>query len=177
MADVQAARRYAQAAFAIASDNGTVDLWRAELNDVASVLAESGLAPVLANGRIPVDQRVALVERALDVSVLVLNLARLLVLKGRSQEARAVATAFTRMADKAAGIEHAEVTTAVALDAAQLAAIEEQLSRSLGKTVQARSSVDPAIIGGVVVRVGDRLLDGSIRTRLKELRHELQGAR
>ena len=81
------------------------------------------------------------------------------------------------MADRAAGIEHAEVITAVALDDAQLKAIEQQLSRSLGKTVQARSSVDPAIIGGVVVRVGDRLLDGSVRARLKQLRHELQGAR
>ncbi len=177
MADVQAARRYAQAAFAIASDGGTVDLWRSELNDVASVLVESGLAPMLASGRAPLESRLALVDRALDVSPLVLNLARLLVTKGRSMEARAVADAFIRMADQAAGIEHAEVTTAVVLDAAQLAAIGQQLSRSLGKTVLARSSVDPAIIGGVVVRVGDKLLDGSIRSRLKQLRHDMQGAR
>jgi F-type H+-transporting ATPase subunit delta len=177
MADRQAARRYAQAAFAIASDTGTVALWRSELNDVASVLAESGLAPVLASGRVTIEDRLALVARALDVSPMVLNLARLLVTKGRSLEARAVAEAFGRMADQAAGIEHAEVTTAVTLDAAQLTAIEQQLSRSLGKTVMARSTVDPAILGGVVVRVGDKLLDGSVRSRLKQLRHEMQGAR
>jgi F-type H+-transporting ATPase subunit delta len=177
MADLQAARRYAQAAFAIASDSNTVGTWRAELQDVAEVLTDSRAAAVFADARLPLERREAMLERTLDVSPLVMNLAKLLVAKGRAPEARAVAEAFSRIADEAAGIAHAEITTAVPLADERLRAIEGQLSRSLGKNVDAVGAVDPSIIGGIVVRVGDRLVDGSIRTRLKKLREELQGAR
>ena len=177
MADLQAAKRYAQAAFQIAAANGTVATWRTELDDVAQVLAESTVASVLADGRLSVESRQAMVERTLAVSPMVMNLAKLLVAKGRSGDARAVAQAFGRMADAAEGIAHAQVTTAVQLGPEQLSAIESQLSTSLGVTVHAVSTVDPAILGGLVVRVGDRLVDGSVRTRLKRLRRELEGAR
>jgi F-type H+-transporting ATPase subunit delta len=177
MADLQAAKRYAQAAFGIARDAGTIATWRGQLNDVASVLSESGLAPVLADSRVPVDQRTGMVERVLDVDPMVLNLARLLVAKGRSGEARAVAEAFGRMADDHEGIAHAQVTTAVELAPAQLDAIAQQIGAAVGKQVRATGSVDPGIVGGIVVRVGDKLVDGSVRTRLKQLRRELEGAR
>lgn len=177
MADLQAARRYAQAAFGIARDTGTIANWRMELNDVATVLAESGLAPVLSDTRVPIEQRISMVERTLDVSTMVLNLAKLLVTKGRAAEARAVADAFGRLADDHEGIAHAEVTTAVELAPAQLDAIAQQIGQSLGKQVRVTGTVDPGIVGGVVVRVGDKLVDGSVRTRLKRLRRELEGAR
>ncbi len=177
MADLQAAKRYAQAAFGIARDAGAVANWRMELDDVASVLSESGLAPVLADSRVPIDQRTGMVERVLDVDPMVLNLARLLVAKGRSGEARAVAEAFGRMADDHEGIANAQVTTAVELAPAQLDAIAQQIGAAVGKQVRATGSVDPGIVGGIVVRVGDKLVDGSVRTRLKQLRRELEGAR
>ncbi len=177
MADPQAAKRYAQAAFGIASDANALPQWRSELNDVATVLAESGLAPVLADTKLPLERRLSLVDRALDVSPLAMNFAKLLVSKGRSTEARAVAEAFDRMADEREGIAHASVTTAVELSPDQLNAISARLSQSLGRQVRARAVVDPSIIGGLVVRVGDKLVDGSIRTRLKRLRRELEGAR
>ena len=84
MADVAAAKRYAQAAFGIARDSGTLATWRAELADVAAVLADSQFAPVLANASLPIETRLAMVERTLAVSPMVLNLAKLLVQKGRS---------------------------------------------------------------------------------------------
>jgi F-type H+-transporting ATPase subunit delta len=177
MADVQAARRYAQAAFGIATDSGSISKWRAELDDVASVLTDSGIAPVLADTQKPLDERLALVERALDVSPLAMNFAKLLVSKGRSTDARAIADAFARMADEHDGIAHAEVTTAVPLAPEQLSAIATRLSTTFGKDVRAEGVVDPAILGGIVVRVGDKLVDGSIRTRLKRLRLELEGSR
>lgn len=177
MADPRAAKRYAQAAFGIASDANAIPQWRSELNDVAMVLAESGLAPVLADTKLPLERRLSLVDRALDVSPLAMNFAKLLVSKGRSTEARAVAEAFDRMADEREGIAHASVTTAVELSPDQLNAISARLSQSLGRQVRARAVVDPSIIGGLVVRVGDKLVDGSIRTRLKRLRRELEGAR
>ena len=177
MAEVAAAKRYAQAAFDIARDNGTVATWRTELADVASVLSDSELAPVLADGKLPVESRIAMLERVLRVSPLVMNLAKLLVQKGRSLDARWVASAFERMADDHEGLAHAQVTSAVELSGAQLDDIATRLSTSLGKEVRATGLVDPSIVGGVVIKVGDKLVDGSVKTRLRRLRRELEGVR
>jgi F-type H+-transporting ATPase subunit delta len=177
MADVAAAKRYAQAAFEIASEEGAIARWRGELDDIAAVLTDSQLAPMFADSRVPLDRRLSGVERALDISPKALNLAKLLVQKGRSLDARAVANAFGRMADAAEGIAHAQVTTAVPLSADQLQAISARLSSQLGKDVRTTGAVDPSILGGIVVKVGDRLVDGSVKTRLKRLRRELEGAR
>lgn len=177
MGDKAAARRYAQAAFSIARDRNDIPGWRAELGDVAAVLSDSQLAPFFADPARPVDEKFRLLERVLDVSPLVTNLAKLLVQKGRAADARDVAEAFNQLADEYEGIAHAEVTTAVPLNTEQLQAIESRLAAQLGKKVIASTRVDPGIIGGAIVRVGDRLVDGSIRTRLKLLRRELEGAR
>ncbi len=177
MAEVAAAKRYAQAAFDIARDAGTIATWRSELDDVATVLAESQLATVLADGKLTTESRLAMVERALNVSPMVLNLAKLLVQKGRSLDARWVASAFARMADEHDSIAHAQITTAVELSKDQLDGIAKQLSTSLGKDVRATGSVDPSIVGGVVIKVGDKLVDGSVKTRLRRLRRELEGVR
>jgi len=177
MANLEAAKRYAQAALSLAQEADAVAQWRADLDDVARVLSESDVALSFADGRVPLSERLALVERVLDVQPLVLNLAKLLVAKGRSLDARAVADAFGRLADRQEGIVHAEVTTAVDLAPDQVAAIERRLSESIGGRVTARATTDPSLIGGVVARVGDRLVDGSVRTRLKRLRRELEGTR
>jgi F-type H+-transporting ATPase subunit delta len=177
MADVQAAKRYAQAAFEIARDSGSIDTWRADLNDIAAVLTESEVAPVFADSRIPSEEREAMAGRALDIQPQALNLAKLLVAKGRTADARAVSEAFNRLADVHAGIEHAVITTAVELTPDQVRSIEQRLSTSLGKNVRATAVLNPAILGGVVIRVGDHVVDGSIRTRLRQLRRELEGVR
>ena len=139
MADEQAAKRYAQAVFQIATATPGVSLdqWRAELRDVAEVLTDSAAAPLLADGKILLPARYAMIERMLDVSPHALNLAKLLVTKGRSAEARAVSEAFNRLADEHEGIAYASVTTAVPLSAEQVTGIEQQLSASLGKRVRA----------------------------------------
>lgn len=176
MASDEAARRYAQAVFDIARDDGTMTQWRQELDDLAAVLVESDLAPVLADDRIPVEDRHKLVERALDVSPKAFNLARLLVSKGRSRGARFVAISFNRMADEHENRVEAELTSAVELSSQQVADIEQRLSSSLNKQVRAQVNVDPDIVGGLVIRVGDQLTDGSIRTRLRLLQRQLEGA-
>ena len=177
MADPQAGKRYAQAAFDIASRDGTVAQWRSDLDDVAQVLAESAAARVLVDPKIPVDRKFAVVDRALDIQPLAKNFAKVLVQKGRAADARAVATAFGLMADEAEGIAHAQVVSAVDLTPEQLAGVEQKLSQSMGKRVRATASVDPALMGGIIVKVGDRLVDGSIRSRLKQLKRELAGTR
>lgn len=177
MADRQVARRYAQAAFELAREEGDLEGWRRELDDVASVLVDSDAASVFADGRIPLSERFAFVERVLDVRQAVTNLAKLLIQKGRSAEAREVANVFGELVDEAEGIAHARITTAVELSPDDVAQVEQALSRAYGKRIIGHASVDPNLIGGIVLRIGDRLIDGSVRNRLKLLRQELKGAR
>jgi F-type H+-transporting ATPase subunit delta len=177
MADPQAGKRYAQAAFDIAKRDGTVAQWRSDLDDIAQVLAESPAAPVFMDPKIPLERKLTVVDRALDIQPLAKNFARLLVQKGRAGDARYVAQAFGRMADEAEGIAQAEIVSAVDLSPEQLRSIEERLSRSMNKRVRATATTDPALIGGLTVRVGDRLIDGSVRSRLRQLKRELTGAR
>jgi F-type H+-transporting ATPase subunit delta len=177
MADRQAGKRYAQAAFEIATRDGTAAAWRSDLADIAEVLAESAAAPIFHDPKVPLERKLAIVDRVLEVQPLAANFAKVLIQKGRAPDARVVEQAFGRLADEAEGIAHAAVTTAVELTPAQLSSIEQRLSESLGKRVRATGSVDPALLGGLVVRVGDQLVDGSIRTRLRRLRRELEGVR
>lgn len=170
-----AAKRYAQAAMDLAVRDGAVARWRTDLGDIATLLSESQLAGYLADGKVALEPRLAALERVLDVQPLALNLAKLLVAKGRSREAADVAESFGRMADAQSGIVEAEIATAVALSAEQVAAIQQRLGPALGGTVRVHTTVHPELIGGLVVRVGDKLVDGSVRTRLKQLRRELAG--
>lgn len=177
MADEQAAKRYAQAALELAVEGGNIAAWRSDLADIAAVLTESEAAGYFADTRVPVEERLGALERVLDIGPMSLNLARVLVTRGRSRMARQVAQAFQRLADEHEGIEHARVVTAIDLPPEQLRAIEARLSAQLGKRVQATAQVDPSIVGGILIRVGDSLVDGSVRTRLKRLKAELEGAR
>lgn len=176
MASDEAARRYAQAAFDIAVSDDTVDQWRSELDDIAAVLAESELARTFSDDRIPLDDRYALIDRVLDVSPKAANLAKLLVQKGRSLGARFVERSFNRMADERENRVDVEIASAIELSPDHIANIESSLAESLGKNIRATVRVDPSLVGGVVIRVGDKLIDGSVRTRLRRLQRQLEGA-
>ena len=176
-ADLQAARRYAQATFAIAREGDAIAQWRGDLDDVASVLVDSEAAGLFAAARIPVAERQALLARVLDLGPLAANLAKLLIAKGRTPEAREISEAFNRFADEYEGVAQAQITTALPLSAEQVTAIEQRLGSALGKRITATASVDSDIIGGVVLRIDDHLIDGSVRSRLRRLRTELSGAR
>ncbi len=176
MASEEAARRYAQAVLQIAVDDQTIDQWRQELADIAAVLADSELGPVLADDRIPVEDREKMIERVLDLSPKALNLAKLLVRRGRSRGARFVEHAYIRMADALQGRVQAEVTAAVELSPEQIGNIESRLSQELDKRVSVKANFDPGLIGGIIIRVGDQLTDGSVRTRLRRLHRQLEGA-
>lgn len=176
-ADFSAAKRYAQAAFDLATESGAnYATWRSDLADIASVLAESQLADWFADRNIAVETRLAAVERILDVQPLALNLAKLLVQRSRTRDARAISDAFNRLADTHEGIVDAQVTTAVPMDGDQSARIEQQIASAVGKRIRLTTAVDPAILGGVVIRVGDQLVDGSVSGRLKSLKKQLEGA-
>jgi F-type H+-transporting ATPase subunit delta len=105
-----------------------------------------------------------------------LNLFRLLRSKTRLALGPSIASYFTELLDQERGVVRARLRTAVPLDAAQLSAVQQRLAGQTGATVELEAEVDPAIMGGAILQVGDQLIDGSTRRRLQRLRQELIAA-
>ena len=169
-----APRRYADAAFEIALRDGTVETWRAELDLAAVTLPTAGLEQVLANPATPLDQRIEAAEKVFaTLSKPVLNLVLLLLRRGRIEQLPRVAKEFARLDDERKGLVHAFVTSAAPLTADELRAITTRLETMTGGQIDIETDVDPHLLGGLVVRIGDRLIDGSVRGRLERLRNQL----
>lgn len=176
MARASGARRYAQAAFELALERKELDGWQADLEALARVLLDPELGPVLDSPRVPFRDKMGLIREGLpQASPLVHHLAFLLVARGRRGLVGRVAAEFQRLADAHRGIEHARVTTALPLEAADMGRLGQGLASLLGRGVVVEADVDPSIIGGFVARVGDKLIDGSTRSRLEALKKALSG--
>lgn len=170
-----AAKRYAEAAFEIALRDGTVDAWRRELDAAAEALSDPSVAEAIRNPSIPTTVREAAVRKGLEssISAPVLNLILFMIRRGRIHDLPRVAAEFGRLVDQRNGIVHATATSALPLDKAELSALTARLEQMTGGTVELAVEIDPSLLGGLVVRVGDRLVDGSVRGRLERLRNEL----
>jgi F-type H+-transporting ATPase subunit delta len=169
-----APRRYADAAFEIATRDKSIETWRKELDAAAETLSDGDLGRVLANPALPLDQRVAAAEKVFaKLSGPVRNLVLLLVRRHRIEQLPRVAAEFRRLDDKRNGLTHATATSALPLEADEVKAISARLEELTGGKVALETAVDPSLLGGLVVRVGDRLIDGSVRGRLERLRNQL----
>ena len=170
-----AARRYAEAAFEVALRDGTVDTWRSELEGAADALGDERVARMLSNPAVALEEREALVEKALSkaVSRPVLNLILLMLQRRRIEQLPRVAAEFRRLDNQRKGITQASATSAAELTPAELEALTTKLEQFTGGRVELDVAVDPSLLGGLVVRVGDRLIDVSVRGRLERLRNQL----
>lgn len=171
-------KRYAQAVFELARQRNELDAWRADLEAMAGVLSDPAFLGVLENPAVAYADKEALLRQALPrLQPLAYNFLRLLVRRGRAALAPAIAREYQRHLDAQQGIVRAHVTTAIPLGDAEVTEVAQRLAGLLdGKQVQVSAAVDPAIIGGLVARIEDRLLDGSTRTRLERLRQGLGSA-
>ena len=170
------AKRYAQAAFEIARERDSLEEWATDLALVGTVMTDPQAASILSSTKLALADRYRLLEAILEgIDPLVMNLARLLVAKGRVGIGSQVAEAYRDLVDEHSGIAHARVVTAVPLADAEQRVVEERLGQIMGKKVIAHLEVEPAIVGGLVARVGDRLIDGSTRSKLLALRGTLEG--
>ncbi len=172
-----AARRYARAIFELAKEEGQVDAWASRLDEVRQVLAMPEVRAVLDNPTIAVQRRqeaaaAFLGDRAGPEGV---NLARLLVAARRLDDVDAIIEEFGRLADDEAGRIRATAITAVPLPDEDAQRLRADLGSRLGREIRLEARVDPTIVGGLVLRVGDRVFDGSVATRLRQLRRQLAG--
>lgn len=171
-----ASRRYAEAAFELASRDGSFAAWRRDLDALVEVLADPRLA-VLGSPAVPLVARERAAREAIDriggVAPRSRNLVLLLLHRGRLDLLPAIARHFRRLDDDRQGIVAASAVSAAPLGAAEVRALTARLEAMTGGRVTLDLSVDPEIIGGLVVRLGDRLIDGSVRGRLERLRTRL----
>lgn len=168
-------RRYAQAAFALALENEGVDRWEADLQRVQQVMQDPDVMALLSAPQVPERVKLDGVTTLLpDVAPLVRNMVSLMVLRGDIMKFGRAVQAFSGMADDSRGTARAEIITAVPLDDARKKRVADGLAALVNrKEVVLTEKEDPSIVGGVIARVGDRLIDGSTRTRLRALRDEL----
>ncbi|MBI4496284.1 MAG: ATP synthase F1 subunit delta [Chloroflexi bacterium] len=176
MADGVSAKRYAQAVFQIAAEQGLFAHMRADLERISAAAQDETLAAVMDSPRVPFDVKEELARGQFsDLHPIALNLALLLISKRRLGLAPELAREFAALVDEAQGIAHAEVTTAVPLSEAEQQQVAQRLSALTGKQIVLRAKVDPDILGGLIAKIGDQLIDGSARTRLVQLRRTLVG--
>ncbi len=170
------AKRYSQAVFEIALETKELDRWQSDLEMIASLSEDATLIAWLESPKFHFDDKARLLREQLgDVSPLALNLIYLLITRGGLSMVGDIANEYQRLLDSHRGIEQAEVTTAIPLDDEDKLKLEEHLSAVVGKKVVLKPEVDPSVLGGIVAKIGDKLLDGSTRSKLVALKRELAG--
>jgi F-type H+-transporting ATPase subunit delta len=168
-------RRYAEAAFEVALRDDTVEAWRSELDAAATIGSNERIEHVLANPAVPLETRIETAASIFGtiVSKPVLNIIGLMIRRGRIGELPRLAAEFRRLDNARQGITLATATSAAPLTPDEIRALTERMEQFTGGRVELDVQVDPSLLGGLVVRVGDRLIDGSVRGRLERLRNQL----
>lgn len=168
------ARRYAEAAFDVARQDGDVQQWIAELRRVRDTFQDRSLTLYFKDPNVPVQEKQETLRKLFGtIRPHVMNLLQVLAIKQRTHILPAIVQEFEELEREARGILVASVTVARAIDETERARVATRLGEMTGKQVQVHVSVDPAILGGVVVRIGDKLIDGSVAGRLQRLRQEM----
>lgn len=168
------ARRYAEAYFSLAREAGGIDGWREQLAAVVEALSDPAVSDALVNPKTSLGERVRQGLELLDgAAPEARNLARLLIERRRVGIAREILAHYDALADKASGVVHAEVITAIPVDDELEKRIRDSLRTQLGQDVETTVRTDPSIIGGLVIRIGDRVIDDSLRTHLQQLQAAL----
>lgn len=168
------AKRYSQAVFEIAHETGELDRWQSDLDKIASLGQDTEITTVMENPRVHFREKSRLLCEWLgDISSLALNLVYMLVLKGRLSIAAEIASGYRRLLDSYRGIEQVIVTTAVPLDAEDKIRLGDYLSAAIGKEVVLWPKVDANIISGIIIRIGDKIIDDSTHSKLLALKKEM----
>jgi len=174
-----AQRTYARSLFEAAVEQNRLDRVQEELADFAVTVEEvPELRALLENPEVDARAKRALLEQLLaDADELVRNFLLLVAEKGRSGEIVEIAREFEVLVAEATGILDVELTTAVELSQQEFDALVQRIGKASGRDVRASRAVDPDLVGGLVLQIGSRRLDASIRGRLERLRHQLTTAR
>ncbi|MEH6756161.1 MAG: F0F1 ATP synthase subunit delta [Parasphingorhabdus sp.] len=173
------AGRYATALFALATENKAIDTVEASLASLAKAMSESDdlktliSSPVLS--RNDAGKAIAAIAKKMKLDKLTTNVLGVLAANRRLDKLSAVIHAFTILASGHRGEVKADVTSAHPLDDGQINALKAQLKKRVGSDVSVSTSVDPSLLGGLVVKIGSQMIDSSIKTRLNTLSQAMKG--
>ncbi|MGH7058582.1 MAG: F0F1 ATP synthase subunit delta [Acetobacteraceae bacterium] len=176
MADVATlARPYARAAFEYAGTRAAVDEWRLFLTRLAELATLAPVHDLFSSPAVGRARRAEVLGEIAGVAVPAggENFLRLMAENGRLGVLPAVAAEFRRLEEAAEAVAEVTIETAVALDRATSDRLVAGLGKRLGRRLDAHFRVTPALIGGVVVRIGDEVIDASLATRLSRLAHSM----
>ena len=179
MRDVTIARNYAEALLDLARKGGDLEGWGRMIADVADAMSrDPRLHQFLEAPRVSAEVKNEILAKAFQDRMprLFVRYLQTLVRNRRQMLIPEIATEYQALVDEVSGRVHAQVTVAKEPDVEERESITRELSRVLGKQVVPHVTVNPAILGGVVVRVGDTVMDGSVRRRLAVLQHHLATA-
>lgn len=172
-----AARRHARAAFQIALERNELDVWQEDLERLSEAVKGPLLLAFLENPKIHFDNKAKVMHQGFKgINPMVMNLALLLVSRGRLNIITDVTREYGRMVDEKKGIAHADVVTAVKLSADDEAKLARRLSDIMGRKVVVSTGVSSEIIGGLVIKVGDKLIDGSTKSQFTALKKSMGGS-
>ncbi|MGD1053431.1 MAG: F0F1 ATP synthase subunit delta [Candidatus Dormibacteria bacterium] len=167
-------RRYAEACYEVARERVSVDPVRVELERARDLLADPRVRAVMANPRVSMGERASALAGLLEgMSAPARNLVRLLVEHGRFGLLSEVVAEYGELVDAASGVLRIVVRSAVPLSRASERRIEGVLAVRLAHPVRLETVHDPALIGGLVIRMGDRVIDDSVRSHLQQLQASL----
>ena len=168
------ATRHAQAVFQIALEKKELEKWQADLETVADTLKDPQLIAMLENPKIHFSEKANLLQNILKgIGPVAMNLVSFLVAKNRLKILGDLVTEYKYLVDAHYGREHAEVITAIPLDEKDKNNLQQRLATLTNKEIVLTAQVDPNIGGGLIARIGDKLIDGSVRTKLQVLRRGL----
>jgi len=171
------ARRYVQALFELAVEMKVLDQIDSELRDLAQLIANNQeLKYLLNHPNIEDEAKKETLGKILDSSVSELSRHFLFLLIDRRRQnlITLIQREFSRLANEARNIVEAKVTSAASLSSGQVEKLKQIIAKSTGKNVQLLTDVDPGLIGGAKLQIGDRVMDGSISTALNKMREELK---
>lgn len=174
------ARRYAKAIFSLGKEQGTTEEFSKVLNGLAELYAdpEVGISDAVTNPLYPLEVRqkvMAKIAESVQADAIMNSFLNLLIEKKRADILPDIAHELQVMVDKDQGISHGSVVTAFEIEPALLDKIRATLEKITGNRVILETQVDPSIIGGIIAKVGDLVLDGSIRTQLNGLKESIKG--
>jgi len=164
---------YAEALLAIAAAEGEVDRVQDELFQLGqAVQADEQLRTTISDSRLPASRRAQVIEDVLGegAAPATVAIASMAVSLGRGADLPEISTEMARVSAASVGAVVAEARSAVPLTEDQVSRLAQALTAKLGREVTVRNTVDPTVMGGVVTQIGDEVIDGSIRTRLNQLR-------
>ncbi len=178
--ETEAGDRYAKAAFELAQDQGVLDAVQKDMVALKALLLQSAelrqfVSSYVYSSDVKLKGLLA-VAKSLNLNALTTKILSVVAANRRLGELFPFLNAFFKRYDAAKGIVNAEVVSAVPLSDDQLGALKTTLGKALGHQAEISTSVDPAILGGLKVRVGSRLFDASLKTKLDSLKFALKRA-